>query len=265
MHVSSNKKLSYNERGRLGYLASKDVRQKAKENRREAYYKNPKLCKNCGKPIPFEKRTSSTFCSRSCSCTYNNLHRSAIIRVCKACGKQFEARSGFAHYCNTCASTNSTCTDNSNTNAPRRRTANCVNCGKEFDLTYAGKKYCSVECSTQHRNKELYNELVQYVEERGEFPTCSGSVVNGETNRKKVRVYLENNYGHKCSICGITEWCGQPVPLVVDHIDGNPHNHKVDNFRLVCHNCDAQLPTYKSKNIGNGRKYRRVNNTVDNK
>lgn len=248
--MSSNKKLSYNERGRLGYLASKDSHQKARVRRHADYYKNPKLCKNCGTPIPFEKRTSLTFCSRSCSCAYNNVHRSAIVRVCNTCGKQFEARSGFAHYCSACAGT--TC----------RRTANCVNCGKEFDLVYVGKKYCSIECSTQHRNKELYNKIAQYVEERGEFPTYGGRVVNGETNRNKVRIYLENKYGHKCSICGITEWCGQPVPLVVDHIDGNSRNHKVDNFRLVCHNCDAQLPTYKAKNMGNGRKYRRVANAV---
>jgi hypothetical protein len=52
---------------------------------------------------------------------------------------------------------------------------------------------------------------------------------------------------------------GQPIPLVVDHIDGNPTNHAITNFRLVCGNCDMQLPTYKAKNKGNGRKYRRTN------
>ena len=38
------------------------------------------------------------------------------------------------------------------------------------------------------------------------------------------------------------------APLVVDHIDGDSTNHSVSNFRLVCGNCDTQLPTYKSKN-----------------
>jgi hypothetical protein len=51
---------------------------------------------------------------------------------------------------------------------------------------------------------------------------------------------------------------GKPIPLIVDHIDGNPLNHKVDNFRLVCGNCDMQLDTYKAKNYGKGRKYRRA-------
>jgi hypothetical protein len=35
-------------------------------------------------------------------------------------------------------------------------------------------------------------------------------------------------------------------------------NHKIENFRLVCGNCDMQLDTYKSKNKGKGRKYRRA-------
>ena len=90
------------------------------------------------------------------------------------------------------------------------------------------------------------------IEAAGEFP----KYFQGEADRRLVRKYLEHKYGHKCSICGITEWMGKPVPIVVDHIDGNALNRKLENFRLVCPNCDAQLPTYKSKNK-HGRKWRR--------
>ena len=51
---------------------------------------------------------------------------------------------------------------------------------------------------------------------------------------------------------------GANIPLVVDHIDGNPENNSLDNLRTVCPNCDAQLPTYKARNSGNGRAYRRL-------
>jgi hypothetical protein len=44
---------------------------------------------------------------------------------------------------------------------------------------------------------------------------------------------------------------------ILDHIDGNSSNNDITNLRLVCSNCDSQLPTYKSKNKGNGRHYRR--------
>lgn len=52
---------------------------------------------------------------------------------------------------------------------------------------------------------------------------------------------------------------GKEVPLVVDHIDGNAENCSVTNFRLVCGNCDMQLPTYKNKNKF-GRAWRRKYN-----
>ena len=38
---------------------------------------------------------------------------------------------------------------------------------------------------------------------------------------------------------------------IIDHIDGDATNWSIDNIRLVCSNCDSQLPTYKFKNRGN--------------
>jgi len=78
-----------------------------------------------------------------------------------------------------------------------------------------------------------------------------------ETNLRIVKKYLLEKYGNKCQICGNTEWLENPIPLVCDHIDGNPENHSIENFRLVCGNCDMLLPTYKSQNKGLGRFWRR--------
>jgi hypothetical protein len=54
-----------------------------------------------------------------------------------------------------------------------------------------------------------------------------------------------------------SEWHGKPLVFVLDHIDGNADNNARGNLRMVCPNCDSQLPTYKNRNLGRGRSSRR--------
>lgn len=70
----------------------------------------------------------------------------------------------------------------------------------------------------------------------------------------KRRILQEGLLEYKCSICGIAaEWFGKPMPLILDHINGKNNDNRLVNLRFVCSNCDSQLDTYKSKNIGKNR------------
>lgn len=69
------------------------------------------------------------------------------------------------------------------------------------------------------------------------------------TGAKKRRLLREE--GRKCSVCENTTWLGQPIPIAIDHIDGNPDNNERQNLRLICPNCHAQTATFSGKNIGN--------------
>lgn len=264
---SSNQKMTMKEAGYLGHLAAREKHQAAKRLRHEEYAKNPKLCKHCGTAIPWEKKHNN-FCGRSCSCSYNNEHRDPIKIVCNQCGKEFFSRSGNKQLCDECCIKKKTGNGASariiQAAIPKIRTSKdktvfeivCKCCGKISYSSYP-KIYCSVKCQHQY----AWLERVKTIEKTGEFSSFKGSVTKDETNRPEVKRYLSEKHGHRCAICGLSEWMGQPIPLVVDHIDGNPANHKIENFRLVCGNCDMQLPTYKAKNKGKGRKYRRQSQT----
>lgn len=160
----------------------------------------------------------------------------------------------------------------------------CKFCNKELDYKHRYNKFCSISCSASFNNKVYAKNKERYckfckkrlikmsqkyfcsnkcqqnyiweqkkkkIEKTGNFDRGFGN----EASRPFVKKYLIEKYGHKCSICGITKWMGKDAPLIVDHIDGNSENCSISNFRLVCGNCDMQLPTYKRKNIF-GRKWR---------
>ena len=64
----------------------------------------------------------------------------------------------------------------------------------------------------------------------------------------KSRLLAEGLKQHKCECCGITEWNGQPAPIELDHINGNHHDNRLENLRILCPNCHAQTDTYRGKN-----------------
>lgn len=109
------------------------------------------------------------------------------------------------------------------------------------------------EVKSGERESYLFGlKLIIEQVESGTYKTFTPRVIQA-----KVRRYLLHKRGNQCQICGNTEWLGKPIPLACDHIDGKHENVELSNFRLVCLNCDGLLPTYKSKNWGNGSKVNR--------
>lgn len=65
----------------------------------------------------------------------------------------------------------------------------------------------------------------------------------------KNRLIKEGIKENKCECCGISEWNGKSLNLELHHIDGNSHNHLLDNLQLLCPNCHSQTDNFRSKNI----------------
>lgn len=155
---------------------------------------------------------------------------------CQYCGTPFVYERRYLRFCNhSCAAKY----NNPFSHVKKDKVQNiCLQCGKP---TY-NIKFCSMKCSTEYnwniRKQKIENNEVKF-------------------NIRAYRKYFIEKYGHTCKLCGITEWQGQPVPLVMDHIDGNSDNNDLSNLRMICHNCDALLPTFAGRNKNSARKYRR--------
>jgi len=65
-----------------------------KKKNRELYYKEPRLCKYCGKIISYESaiKQKSIYCSRSCSAIVNNKNKETKKRICLNCGKIIKSK-----------------------------------------------------------------------------------------------------------------------------------------------------------------------------
>ncbi|MDA3778898.1 MAG: HNH endonuclease [Bacteroidales bacterium] len=76
----------------------------------------------------------------------------------------------------------------------------------------------------------------------------TGSTYN--TKNMKKRLYNEGLKERKCEKCGQDEfWNGEKISLILDHINGDNTDNRIENLRIVCPNCNATLPTHGGKNI----------------
>jgi hypothetical protein len=186
----------------------------------------------------------------------SNSHKQAM----KEWGKQFSLKYQMEYHsnpnlCKQCLSpisyekrnTNKFCSSScsatySNSRRRLRPVRNCLCCGKELTGRKV-MKYCNTKCQKTHHREKTKKEWY----DKGILPGW-----------RYIRTILFEDRGKQCEVCGITEWNGIPISFEVDHIDGVHSNNTPNNLRIICPNCHSQTDTYKAKNVGNGRHYRRT-------
>lgn len=69
---------------------------------------------------------------------------------------------------------------------------------------------------------------------------------NSTRERSKLlkRALLEIGREYKCSNCQLSEWRNKEIRLEVEHINGNPLDHRPENLCFLCPNCHSQTENY---------------------
>jgi hypothetical protein len=66
----------------------------------------------------------------------------------------------------------------------------------------------------------------------------------------KRRLFKEGMKRRECELCGQGElWHGRPMSLILDHINGDGTDHRLNNLRIVCANCAATFDTHCGRNL----------------
>ena len=75
----------------------------------------------------------------------------------------------------------------------------------------------------------------------------AGKYPSYQTYKLKIKLIKFGYLEDKCSICG---WDKKPegsefTPCELDHINGNPTDHRLENLRIICPNCHSLTETYR--------------------
>lgn len=125
---------------------------------------------------------------------------------------------------------------------------------RKLNLNQQGSSYKSIKKHIKKNNIDIshfkgkgWSKNKSFQPKRDISAYLSNQFQISSHNLKK-RLLKEKIFTHTCSSCHLTEWMNNPIPLELDHIDGNHENNNLLNLRLLCPNCHAFTPTYRGKN-----------------
>lgn len=114
------------------------------------------------------------------------------------------------------------------------------------------KKYIKEsDLSTHHFKGKAWNKGLKF--DSRPFIELKDILVKNSTYQSfklKKRLFSVKLKKPKCEVCG---WAKLSIdgrlPLELDHINGDRHDNRIENLRILCPNCHSLQVTHRGKNI----------------
>lgn len=129
----------------------------------------------------------------------------------------------------------------------------CIGCGEEFHRPdKRDRKYCSNQCQMDAKSRSILDRYLS---------NPSKETYYGEYGQVRcgIRNYFLRMNNYTCSRCG---WDKRhpsdgKSTLELNHKDDDWKNCLIENIEVLCPNCHSLTYSYKGRNRGRGRAYRK--------
>jgi Zn finger protein HypA/HybF involved in hydrogenase expression len=147
--------------------------------------------------------------------------------------------------------------------------ATCEKCKKEFTPSKGLKRFCSISCRSSRvitekqknlQRKKMKTLMKKIKQDPQQFLEYRRRSIPKTPASKKLNMEDFDSYKYdakrkliiesqdaKCGRCNISEWMGEPIPLEIDHINGNGEDHSRSNMIALCPNCHSVTPTWRGR------------------
>lgn len=113
---------------------------------------------------------------------------------------------------------------------------------KYLGISYPSYKKYAVMYGIWNPNPSIRGKAMRFDPKRGKFPLdeiLEGKHPNCPVYRVKAKLFQGGIKEEKCELCGFKEkrMVDGKVPLILNFMDGDEKNHRLENMKIYCYNC----------------------------